>query len=119
MFSINRMEGILQLSKKRLGVFVEKSTFPGIHQYDEVLQINNERADILDEDSLQRKLSEHTISNLLILPNDKQQLIQTCLNVNNIYCEKSRVSTLTKVHYSSDILIKVIDTIYRKLLYLF
>jgi hypothetical protein len=34
------MEGILQLSKKRLGVFVEKSTFPGIYQYDEVLQIN-------------------------------------------------------------------------------
>ena len=82
------MEGILQLSKKRLGVFVEKSTFPGIHQHDEVLQINNECADILDEDSLQRKLSEHIISNLLILPNDKQQLIQTCLNVNNIYCEK-------------------------------
>ena len=110
------MEGIVQLSKKRLGVFLEKSTFPGIY---EVLQINNERADILDEDSLQRKLSEHLISNLLILPNDKQQLIQTCLNVNKIYCEKSRVSTLTKVQYSSDILIKVIDTIYRKLLYLF
>ena len=117
MFSIKLIEGILQLSKKRLGVFVEKSTFPGIHQYDEVLQINNERADILDEDSLQRKLSEHTICNLLILPNDKQQLIQTCLNVNNMYCEKSKHSELTKVQYSSDNLIKVIDTINLKLLY--
>jgi hypothetical protein len=66
MFSINSMEGILQLSKKRLGVFVEKSTFPGIHQYDEIVEIDNVCADVLDEATLQRQLSELSISNLLI-----------------------------------------------------
>ena len=113
------MEGILQLSKKRLGVFVEKSTFPGIHQYDEVVEINNERADILDEDTLQRKLSERSISNLLILPNDKQQLVRTCLKANNIYCEKSRLTSLTKIHYSSDNLIQVITRIFSSLIVVF
>ena len=109
MISINPVEGLLQLSKKRLGVFVEKSTFPGIHQYDEVVEINNIRADMLDEASLQRQLSEHSISHLLILPNDKQQLIQTCLKANNIYCEKYILSTsVTKVQYSTDSLIQVI-----------
>ncbi len=43
------MEGALQLSKKRLGVFVEKSTFPEIHQYDEIVEINNVCADILGD----------------------------------------------------------------------
>ena len=108
MISINPIEGVLQLSKKRLGVFVEMSTFPGIHQYDEVVEINNIRADILDEASLQRQLSELSISHLLILPNDKRQLIQTCLKANKIYCEKSRLTTLTKVQYSTDVLIQVI-----------
>ena len=84
------MEGILHLSKRRLGVIVENSTLPGIHQYDEVVEINNVRADILDKATLQNKLLELiSISNLLILPKNKQQLIQTCLNSNNIYCEKT------------------------------
>ena len=115
MISINSMEGLLQLSKKRLGVFVEKYTFPGIHQYDEVVEINNVRADMFDEATLQRRLSELSISNLLILPNDKQQLIQTCLKANNIYCEKKILSTcVTKVQYSTDILIQVMNNIYLK-----
>ena len=112
MISVNLKEGMLQLSKKRLGVFVEKSTFPNIHQYDEVVEINNERADIYDEVTLQRQLSEFSIINLLILPCNKQQLIQTCLNANNIYCEKDRISTCeTKIQNSSDILIQVTNTI--------
>ena len=112
MISVNLKEGMLQLSKKRLGIFVEKSTFPDIHQYDEVVEINNHRADIYDEVTLQRQLSEFSIINLLILPCDKQQLIQTCLTANNIYCEKDRISTCeTKVQYSSDILIQVMNTI--------
>ena len=41
MITVNLKEGILQLSKKRLGVFVQKSTFPDIHQNDEVVEINN------------------------------------------------------------------------------
>ena len=115
------MEGILQLSKKRLGVFVEKSTFPDIHQNDEVVEINNVRADILDKDTLQNKLLElKSISNLLILPINKQQLIQTCLNANNIYCEKERLSVRDiKVQYSSDILIQVMNTILLKPLFCF
>ena len=51
------------------------------------------------------------ISNLLILPNEKQQLIQTFLNVNNIYDEKSRVSTLTKVQYRHFPIIDIFHTL--------
>jgi hypothetical protein len=108
MISINLKEGILQFSKKRLGVFVEKSTFPGIQKQDEVVEINNVPVDILDETAFQRQISELSFCNLLILPNDKQQLVRTCLEVNNIYCEKSKLTTLTKVQYSTDSLIKVI-----------
>jgi hypothetical protein len=43
MISLNFKEGTLQLSKKRLGVIEEKSTLPGIHQYDEVVEIKNVR----------------------------------------------------------------------------
>ena len=113
-------EGILQLSKKRLGVFVKKSTFPDIHQNDEVVEINNLRADIFifNEVTLQRQLSMFSIINLLIIPIDKQQLIQTCLTANNIYCEKERLSIReTKVQYSSDILIQVMNTILVKPLF--
>ena len=108
MISINLKEGILQLSKKRCGVFVENSTFPGIHKQDEVVEINNVPVDILDEAALQRQISELSVCNLLILPNDKQQLVRTCLKANYIYCEKSRLTTLTKVQYSTDVLIQVI-----------
>jgi aminopeptidase-like protein len=111
------MECTLQLTKKRLGVFVEKSTFPGIHRYDEVVEINNVSVHLLDEATLQHQLSELNISNFLILPHDKQQLIQTCLNFNNVYCEKSRISTLTEVQYSSDNLIQVMSMFYRKPLF--
>ena len=109
------MEGILHLSKRRLGVIVEKSTLPGIHQYDEVVEINNVRADTLDNATLHNKLLELiSISNLLILPINKQQLIQTCLNANNIYCEKNILTTsVIKVQFSSDSLIQVINTIFR------
>ncbi len=49
----------------------------------------------------------------MILPIDKQQLIQTCLTANSIYCEKERISICeTKVQYSSDILIKVMNKIF-------
>ena len=109
MISVNLKEGILQLSKKRLGVFVEKSTFS---------EINNLRADTFNEVTLQRQLSMFSIINLLILPIDKQQLIQTCLAANNIYCEKERLSIRdTKVQYSSDILIQVMNTILFKPLF--
>ena len=35
--------------KKTFSVFVEKSTFPEIHQYDEIVEINNVYADILGD----------------------------------------------------------------------
>ena len=92
MITVNLKEGVLQLSKKRLGVFVKKSTFTDIHQNDEVVEINYLRADIFNEVTLQRQLSMFSIINLLIIPIDKQQLIQTCLTANNIYCEKERLS---------------------------
>ena len=115
MLTVNLKEGILQLSKKRLGVFVTKSTFRDIHQNDEVVEINNLRADIFNEVTLQRQLSMFSIINLLIIPIDKQQLIQTCLTANNIYCEKQRLFIReTKVQYSSDILIQVMNTILLK-----
>ena len=118
MLTVNLKEGILQLSKKRLGVFVTKSTFPDIHQNDEVVEINNLRADMFNEVTLQRQLSMFSIINLLIIPIDKQQLIQTCLTANNIYCEKERLSIReTKVQYSSDILIQVMNTIILKPLF--
>ena len=117
MFSKTSMEGTLELSKKRLGVFVEKSTFPGIHQYDEVVEINNVGVHLLDETTLQHQISELNISNLLILPHDKQQLIQTCLNLNNVYCEKQRISGLTEVQYCSDNLFQVMSMPYRKPLF--
>ena len=44
--------------KKRLGVFVEKSTFPGIQKQDEVVEINNVPVDILDETAFQHQISE-------------------------------------------------------------
>ena len=113
MISVNLEEGILQLSKKRLGVFVEKSNFSDIHHNDEVVEINT-----FNEVTLQRQLSMFSIINLLILPIDKQQLIQTCLAANNIYCEKERLSIRdTKVQYSSDILIQVMNTILLKPLF--
>jgi len=74
---------ITVITKKRLGVFVEKSAFPGNHQDDEVVEINNVVVCLLHEATLQRQLSELDISNLLILPYDKQKLIQTCLNFKN------------------------------------
>ena len=112
MLTVNLKEGILQLSKKRLGVFVTKSTFRDIHQNDEVVEINYLRADIFNEVTLQRQLSMFSIINLLIIPIDKQQLIQTCLTANKIYCEKERLSVRDiKVQYSSDILIQVMNTI--------
>jgi len=116
MISLNLKEGTLQLSTKRLGLIVEKSTLPGIYQYDEVVEINNVRADILDKATLQNKLSELiSTSNLLILPKNKQQLIQTCLNANNIYFEKKILTTcFIKVQFSSDGLIQVINTIFHK-----
>ena len=118
MITVNLKEGILQLSRKRLGVFVKKSTFPDIHQNDEVVEINNLRADMFNEVTLQRQLSMFSIINLLIIPIDKQQLIQTCLTANNIYCEKERLSIReTKVQYSSDILIQVMNTIILKPLF--
>jgi len=117
MFSKTSMEGTLQLSKKRLGVFVEKSTFPGIHQNDEVVEINNVGVHLLDEATLQHQISELNISNLLILPHDKQQLIQTCLNFNNVYCEKQRISGLTEVQYCSDNLFQVMSMSYSNQLF--
>ena len=118
MITVNLKEGVLQLSKKRLGVFVKKSTFTDIHQNDEVVEINNFRADIFNDVTLQRQLSMFSIINLLIIPIDKQQLIQTCLTANNIYCEKERLSIReTKVQYSSDILIQVMNTIILKPLF--
>jgi len=118
MITVNLKEGILQLSKKRLGVFVEKSTFPDIHQNDEVVEINNLRSDVFNEVTLQRQLSMFSIINLLIIPIDKQQLIQTCLTANNIYCEKERLSVREiKVQFSSDILIQVMNTILLKPLF--
>jgi len=117
MFTKTSIEGTVQLIKKRLGVFVENSTFPGIHQYDEVVEINNVGVHLLDEATLQHQLSVLNISNLLILPHDKQQLIQTCLNFNKVYCEKSRISALTQVQYCSDNFIQVISMSYRKLLF--
>jgi len=80
------------------------------------VEINNVRADILDKATLQNKLLKLiSISILLIIPINKQQLIQTCLNANNIYCEKNILTTsTTKVKFSSDSLIQVINTIFRK-----
>ena len=80
------------------------------------MEINNVRADILDKATLQNKLLKLiSISILLIIPINKQQLIQTCLNANNIYCEKNILTTsTTKVKFSSDSLIQVINTIFRK-----
>ena len=73
---------------------------------------------MFNEVTLQRQLSMFSIINLLIIPIDKQQLIQTCLTANNIYCEKERLSIReTKVQYSSDILIQVMNTIILKPLF--
>jgi len=112
MISINLKEGILQLSKRRLGVFVEKSTFPGINQYDEVVEINNVRADIYDKTTIQRQLSELSICNLLILPNNEQQLIQMSLKANNIYVKKPTLSESTKIQKSTHSLIQVLKFIF-------
>ena len=42
------------------------------------MEKNNLRSDIFNEVTLQRQLSLFSIFNLLIIPIDKQQLIQTC-----------------------------------------
>jgi len=77
------------------------------------VEINNVGVHLLDDATLQLQLSELiSIRNLLILPHDKQQLIQTCLNFNIVYCEKSRFSELTKVQYCSDNLIQVMSMSY-------
>jgi hypothetical protein len=54
MISLNLKEGTLQLSTKLFGVIVQKSTLPGIHQHDEVVDINNVGADILDKATLEK-----------------------------------------------------------------
>jgi hypothetical protein len=111
MFSLTLVEGRLQLTKKRLGVFVEYSTFPDIYQNDEVIEINHIRADLINEETIKSQLSESNII-LLILPNDKKKLKQTCLKANNIYVEKSRLTGLTKIQESTDSLIQVFNLIY-------
>jgi len=110
MFTLRSIEGNLQLSKKRLGIFVEKSDIPNIYKNDEVVEINNLSAFSINEAMLKCQLSEPNIT-MLILPNDKEQLKQTCLKANNIYVEKSRLSGLTKIRECTDNLIQVMDFI--------
>ena len=110
MFSLTLVEGRLQLTKKRLGVFVENSTFPDIYQNDEDVEINHIRADLINEETMKCQLSGSNII-LLILPNDKKQLKMTCLEANNIYAEKSRLTGLTKIQESTDNLIQVLNFI--------
>ena len=111
------MEGILHLSKRRLGVIVEKSTLPGIHQYDEVVEINNVRADILDKATLHNKLLELiSISNLLILPINKQQLIQYLIKLLNDKKFSNTISkncyTKTKKYYRWEVVLKKYNFIF-------
>jgi len=42
---------------------------------------------------------EHNVT-LLIIPKDKNGLIQNCLKNNKIFCEKSRTTGITKIQYS-------------------
>lgn len=108
------VEGKLHLSKKRLGIFVDKSNIPNIHQHDEVVEINDLCADSINEATLKSQLSEPNIM-LLILPFDKEQLKQTCLKANKIYVEKSRLTKVTKIRESTDNLIQVMIVINPKI----
>jgi len=106
MFSLALVKDKLQLIKKRSGIYVVKSSILGIHQNDEIVEINHIEADNINEATLNSQLSEPNII-LVVLPNDKNQLIQCCLKANKIYVEKSNKTMLTKILYSTDDLIKV------------
>jgi len=54
---------------------------------------------------------------LLILPNDKEELIKVCLKANNVFVEKSRNSNTAKVERSCSNFIKVFELIYLLLLF--
>lgn len=97
MFSIDIKQGIFKVSKKRYGFFVENSSFLGIEKHDEIIEINDKKAHLLDEAAFNSELSKFNICSLLILPHDKKKLIQTCLNANNIFVEKSRLTAVTKI----------------------
>jgi hypothetical protein len=70
----------------------------------------------MNDGAVHQQLSLPMIT-LLILPNDKEELIKVCLKANNVFVEKSRNSNTAKVERSCSNLIKVFELIYLLLLF--
>ena len=115
MFTLTRVKDDLLLTRKRCGLVVDKSIFAGIKVNDEIVEINHLRVEFLNDGAVHQQLSLPMIT-LLILPNDKEELIKVCLKANNVFFEKSRNSNIAKVERSSCNLIQVFELIYLLLL---
>ena len=108
-FLVKSVDNKLVLTKKRCGLDVEKSFVAGIYINDEVIEINHIKVELLNNADLKRSLSEPNIT-LLILPKDKEQLINLCLTANNIYAEKSKEHYNTvKIQQNCDNLLQVMN----------
>jgi len=116
MFTLTRVKDDLLLTRKRCGLVVDKSIFAGMKVNDEIVEINHVRVEFLNDGAVHQQLSLPTIT-LLILPNDKEELIKVCLKANNVFVEKSRNSNTAKVERSSCNLIQVFELIYLLLLF--
>ena len=106
MFTLTRVKDDLLLTQKRCGLVVDKSIYAGINVNDEIVEINHVRVESLNDSAVHQQLSLPIIT-LLILPNDKEELINVCLKANNVFFEKSRNSNIAKVARSSCNLIQV------------
>ena len=119
MFSLTSIHNKFVLTQKRCGLVVDKSFIAGIHINDEVIEINHINVDVLNNADVKRYSSEPNIT-LLILPSDKEQLIQICLKASNIYAEKSRqVHNTVKILKSCDNLLQVMNTLYIYILFFY
>jgi hypothetical protein len=116
MFTLTHVKDDLLLTRKRCGLVVVKSIFNGINVNDEIVEINHLRVESMNDGAVHQQLSLPMIT-LLILPNDKEELIKVCLKANNVFVEKSRNSNTAKVERSCSNLIKVFELIYLLLLF--
>jgi hypothetical protein len=116
MFTLTHVKDDLLLTRKRCGLVVVKSIFNGINVNDEIVEINHLRVESLNDVAVHQQLSLPMIT-LLILPNDKEELIKVCLKANKVFVEKSRNSNIAKVERSCSNFIMVFELIYLLLLF--
>ena len=82
MFTLTCVNDYLLLTRKRCGLFVDKSIFAGINVDDEIVEINHFRVESLNDGAVQQQLSLPMIT-LLILPNERMLIITNIIVVSH------------------------------------